>query len=71
MIEVIRAYPLLFVLLVVGPFVGGMVGTYLGYDNLSARLQNERQSDRIERRADGISNEISSLKPPLDTLRRY
>jgi hypothetical protein len=71
MAEIIKSYPLLFVLLVIGPCIGGMIGTYLGYDNLAARLRNEQQADRIEQRAGKIGEDIKELQLPIETLKRY
>jgi hypothetical protein len=69
--EIVRNYPILSVLLIVGPLMGGIIGTYLGYDNLSARLQNERQQDRIEGKAERIRGDLEKLSVPIETLRRY
>jgi hypothetical protein len=71
MAEIIKSYPLLFVLLVIGPCIGGMIGTYLGYDNLAARLRNEQQADRIEQRSGKIGEDIKELQLPIETLKRY
>ncbi len=59
--EIFRHYPLLSTFLILGPLMGGAIGTYLGYDNLTTRLQNERQQDRIENRANKIGDELHQL----------
>ena len=69
--EVLRSYPLLSVALVLTPLVGGFVGAYLGFDNLSRRLSNEKQQQRIESRQETIKTQIEGLSIPIEALRRY
>jgi hypothetical protein len=69
--DVLRAYPLLFVALVLVPLLGGFVGAYLGFDNLSVRLANERQQQRIENRQETIKKQLDGLSVPIETVRRY
>jgi hypothetical protein len=67
-IEIFRIFPLLSVLLIVVPCVGGLasglVGAYLGFDNLRGRLEATRRSEHIE-------TVLDQLKLPVDTIRRY
>ena len=73
--DIVRAFPLLAILLIAVPLVGGvvsgLVGAYLGYDNLTGRLAQERQQQRIESKADEISRELKTISIPIETLRRY
>jgi hypothetical protein len=75
LVEVIRSFPLLAILLIAVPLVGGVasgfVGAYLGYDNLTARLARERQQQRIESKAEEISQALKNISIPVETLRRY
>ena len=48
-----------------------MIGTYLGYGNLAARLRSEQQVDRIKRRAEKIGEDARELKLPVELVRRY
>jgi hypothetical protein len=67
-IEVFRTFPLLAVLLIVVPFAGGiisgLVGSYLGLDNLSARLETKRNRDQVV-------TALDQIKIPVETIRRY
>jgi hypothetical protein len=54
-----------------GPIVGGLMGAYFGYDNLSKRLNDERQQDRIEDRQKAVQEGLDNLAIPVETLRRY
>jgi hypothetical protein len=38
LLDAIRAYPLIALIWLGGPVVGGVVGVYLGFDSLKARL---------------------------------
>lgn len=73
--EVLRTYPLPFVAIVLVPLFGGVVagvvGAYVGFDNLSARLANERQQQRIEGRQEEIKQQLNGLTVPIEALRRY
>jgi hypothetical protein len=69
--EVLRSFPLLSVALVLTPLVGGIVGAYLGFDNLSSRLASEKQQQRTEARQEAIKTQIDGLSVPIETLRRY
>ncbi len=72
--EIFRHYPLLSTFLILGPLMGGAIGTYLGYDNLTTRLQNERQQDRIENRANKPNpidqNPWAHWRSPMDMMRQ-
>jgi hypothetical protein len=70
-IEVLRNYPLLSVGFILTPLLGGIVGAYLGFDNLSTRLANERQQQRIENRQETIKEQLNGLAVPIETVRRY
>jgi hypothetical protein len=73
--EVLRTYPLLSVVLILVPLVGGIasgiVGAYLGFDNLTDRLQREQQQQRFEARQEALKNQLDTLAIPVETLRRY
>jgi hypothetical protein len=73
--EVLRHYPLMAMLLILVPLVGGVlsgaIGAYLGYDNLNSRLQREQQQHRIEARLDAIRDQSNNLAIPIESLRRY
>lgn len=51
-VDVLRNFPLLSVALILTPLVGGVVGAYLGYDNLTSRLagSDSRQELSFARR---------------------
>lgn len=67
-IEVIRAFPVLSLILIGAPLVGGLasglIGVYLGYDNLQQRLERTQQADRV-------NNALNDLRLPVETIRRY
>src|SRR5712691_6946823 len=69
--EVVRNYPLLWIALVFTPLAGGIVGAYLGFENLSTRLAREQQQQRIESRQEAIKNQIDGLSIPIESLRHY
>ncbi|MGO9427555.1 hypothetical protein [Rhodoblastus sp.] len=64
LIEIFRIYPLLSLALMIGPFVGGVIGAYLGFDNLKGRLETNQHNERVEKSLDQI-------KIPMETVRRY
>jgi hypothetical protein len=41
--EVLRAYPYLSILFILGPLFGGLVGAYTGYDKLKDRFEAKRE----------------------------
>jgi hypothetical protein len=67
-VEIFRAFPFPSVFLILVPLVGGLasglVGAYLGYDNLQERLESGRRNEHIE-------TALDQLKLPVDTIRRY
>jgi hypothetical protein len=73
--EILRSYPLLSAVLIVAPLLGGvgsgLVGAYLGYDNLTGRLEQARQQQRLENRTKEISDQLATLSIPIETIRRY
>ncbi len=71
LVELLRVYPLLCIALIVVPLFGGFVGAYLGYDNLTTRLANERQQQRIENRQEAIKQQLDVLQVPVETIRHY
>ncbi|WP_441256017.1 hypothetical protein [Tardiphaga sp. 285_C5_N1_2] len=71
MLELVKSYPLAYLLLVIGPVVAGIFGALVGYENLATRLRNDKQNDRIESRGDQIVTEVKELKVPIETLKRY
>lgn len=68
LIEIAKAYPLATGMMVILPLVGGIaagiVGAVTGYENLTTRLRNDQQIDRIEAG-------VKDLKLPVETIRRY
>ena len=64
LIEIFRIFPLLSIFLIVVPLAGGVVGSYLGYDNLAERLEANRHRDHVE-------TALDELKTPVETIRRY
>jgi hypothetical protein len=64
LIELFRTFPWLSVSLIVLPFAGGIVGAYLGFDNLNERLETTRHRAHVETMLDEI-------KVPVETIRRY
>ena len=71
MIEILSRYPIQFLFVVLGPFLGGFVGAYMGYDNLRARLQGAQQHERMEDKLDKIRVETGQLSVPIETIRHY
>jgi hypothetical protein len=63
-LEILRAFPLLSIFLIVVPLAGGFVGSYLGYDNLAERLETNRHRAFVE-------SSLDELKTPVETIRRY
>lgn len=63
-IDVFRNFPLLSVALVVAPLMGGFIGAYLGFDNLTGRLETNRHRERVE-------TGLDQIKIPVETIRRY
>ena len=61
--EIIKAYPLLFVFTVALPFLGGIIGAYVGWDSLKGRFDDNRNkaivSEKIETH-DSTLNKIVS-----------
>jgi hypothetical protein len=70
-LEIVRQYPLLSLCFILGPFIGGAVGAYMGFDNLNSRLARERQQRRIELRQNEIKQDVGKLSIPIEALRRY
>jgi hypothetical protein len=66
--EVVRAYPLLSLLLMAVPLFGGIasgvIGAFLGFDSLQQRVATDRQNDHV-------NSALDELKVPVDTIRRY
>jgi hypothetical protein len=66
--EVIRIYPLLALLVIAVPLIGGaasgLVGAYLGYDNLLDRLAKDKQNAELKK-------QLGELAVPVEALRRY
>lgn len=63
-LEICRAYPIAFFLLILGPFIGAVITAASGYEGLKARLSTDQQAARIE-------TTVRDLAPPAETIRRY
>lgn len=64
LIEIVRVFPLVSILVIVIPLLGGGVGAYLGYDSLVERLEARNHREHVEK-------ELDALKLPVETIRRY
>jgi len=64
LIDILRVFPLVFILVIVVPLLGGVVGAYLGYDSLVERLEAKNHREHVEQ-------ELDELKLPVETIRRY
>ncbi|NUU42294.1 hypothetical protein [Tardiphaga robiniae] len=71
MLEVFKAYPLAYVLLVAAPVIVGIFGALVGHENLATRLRNDKQIDRIEARQNDVATDVKHLRVPVETIRRY
>jgi hypothetical protein len=63
-IDLFRTFPLLSLFLIVVPFAGGVVGSYLGFDNLNERLETNRHRSQVE-------TALDQIRTPVETIRRY
>lgn len=71
MLEIIKSYPLVFVLTVIFPLGGGVVGAYLGIDALKSRLSDDRHKTKIEQSLDNIDEKMQPLSNQISTIQRY
>ena len=63
-LRIFGQFPILFPLMVIIPLFGGMVGAYLGFDNLRERVETSAHQARVE-------SELDQIKVPVEVLRRY
>lgn len=69
--EIIRAYPLLFIIIVVLPVLGGIVTAYIGFDNLSERVKTDRHQAIVESSLTGIQRHLSEIEKKEAVIKRY
>jgi hypothetical protein len=69
--DLIRAYPLIFLFTVLLPFFGGIVGAYMGWDALKGRARTERHQNFVESRLTDISAALPQLEEKAATIRMY
>src|SRR5262249_15175210 len=71
MLEVLRMYPILTCAFVLFPLLGGFVGAYVGFDNLSERVTRKQQQEQADARQLALRQQIEGLAVPVETVRRY
>ncbi|THJ12155.1 MAG: hypothetical protein CAF43_005755 [Nitrospira sp. CG24C] len=69
--ELIKAYPVIFLLTVVLPFAGGLVGAYLGWDALNTRVKNEDHRTKVESQLTDLDRKLAPLADQIATLHSY
>lgn len=72
MFEIIRTYPVLFALLVILPFfggvIGGVVGAYLGWDSLKGKYEVKRHKAKVESKIISLDESDTIQKDILQQL---
>lgn len=71
MLEVIKAYPLIFILTVIIPFGGGIVGSYLGWDALKGRIDDGAHKAKLEKALNNIEDNLNPIADQIKTIQRY
>jgi len=69
--EIIKAYPLIFLLTVLLPFAGGIVGAYLGWDALQSRVKDEKHKNTVEDQLNNISRLLVPLTEKAELFKTY
>jgi hypothetical protein len=73
--QLLDAYPVMFILTIVVPLVGGVgtgiVGSWLGYENLKRQFLSAQQAQRIEEGINTLSSNSPALTTTLDLLKSY
>jgi hypothetical protein len=73
--KLIDTYPVMFMLTVVVPLIGGvaaaLIGSWVGYENLKRQLSSSEQSQRIEQGVAKIATDATSLQSTLRLLETY
>ncbi len=71
MIEIIRAYPLIFLFTVILPVLGGMVGGYIGWDSLVSRQKDSIHKKHIQVSLKDIDSKLEPITNQIATIQRY
>lgn len=69
--EIIRLYPILFLLTVLVPLIGGGVTAYVGYDSLLRRQKADRHQNVVESSLNQIQGGVEALGHTEEILQRY
>jgi len=59
--EIIKAYPLLFFFTVAIPFIGGIVGAYVGWDSLKGRFDDSKNKVMVSEKIENHDNALIKI----------
>ncbi|WP_206747775.1 hypothetical protein, partial [Vibrio lentus] len=69
--EIIKLYPLMFLLTVIVPVLGGAVGGLVGWESLKSKLQDEQHKQQLQESLGSINEKIDPITSQIATLQRY
>lgn len=71
MIEIIKAYPIIFLFTVILPVLGGMVGGYIGWDSLKSRYKDDIHKQQVQESLTAIDSKLKPISNQIAIIQRY
>ena len=71
MVEIIKIYPLIFILTVILPVIGGLVGGYMGWDSIKSRHENRVYKRELNKSIKDIDAKLVPISSQIAVIERY
>jgi hypothetical protein len=71
MIEIIKIYPMIFIFTVIVPLLGGLVGSYIGWDSLKSRHSDSLHQKELKTSLKNIDSRLEPITDQIAILQRY